>query len=128
MEGAGDETMSMDCGGDETSPDATVITSNLVESSVFILLQPHDELDADKIDAPTDPCSHCASHSENHRTPGLSASVSGEAQKVRGIGPLAIVRFASRAELTVAQIGLPREHAPPVKSIPLNILLNVFLI
>ena len=81
-----------------------------------------------KLELPVEVCTHCMSHSGVPNAPISSVSVADQSNKDVGSVPLAVSRFFVRPSMTLAQIGLPREHAPPGSSAPLHIVLNIFLI
>lgn len=83
---------------------------------------------ANKVDLPIDACTHCVSHSGIQNAPVSSVSVPDQSNRDLGSGLSPISRFLAQPAMTLAQIGLPREHAPPGSSAPWYILINVFLI
>jgi len=83
---------------------------------------------ANKFDQPFQSCAHCVGHSGLANAPVSFVSVSGQSGKDVGPVLLPVSRFLVRPNVTLAQIGLPREHAPPGTSAPRHILINVFLI
>jgi hypothetical protein len=82
---------------------------------------------ASKFDQPFESCAHCVGHSGVANAPVSFVSASGQSGKELGSVLLPVSRFLVRP-LTIAQIGLPREHAPPGTSAPRHILISVFLI
>lgn len=83
---------------------------------------------ASKFDQPVEPCAHCVGHSGIANAPVSFVSVSGQSGKDVGRVLLPVSRFLVRAPLTLARVGLPREHPPPGASAPVHILTSVFLI
>jgi hypothetical protein len=81
-----------------------------------------------KLEPPIEACTHCMSHSGVANAPISSVSVADQSNKDFGSVPLPVSRFLVRPAMVFAQIGLPREHAPPGTSAPRHILMNVFLI
>ena len=83
---------------------------------------------ANRIGQPMEPCPHCLSHSGILNAPISSLSLPDQSSKDLGLVPLLVSRLLVPATATLAQIGSPREHAPPGSSAPRHILINVFLI
>jgi hypothetical protein len=83
---------------------------------------------ANRFDQPFESCAHCVGHSGVANAPVSFVSVSGQSGKDVGPVLLPVSRFLVRPPLTLAQIGIPREHAPPGTSAPIHILFSVFLI
>ncbi len=83
---------------------------------------------ANRIEQPVGRCTHCMSHSGTQNAPVSSVSVPNRSNKDSGSVPLRVTRFLTRPAMTLAQIRLPRQHAPPGSSAPRHILINVFLI
>jgi len=81
-----------------------------------------------KLESPIDACTHCMSHSGVPNAPISSVGVADQSNKDFGDVPLPVSRFLVRSSVTFAQIGLPREHAPPRTNAPRHILISVFLI
>ncbi len=78
-------------------------------------------------DQPVESCAHCLGHSAlaNATVPVVSA------QSGKEIGRSVLLPasgFHVRLAIALAQIGLPREHAPPASSGPRHILISVFQI
>jgi hypothetical protein len=86
-----------------------------------------DDAIANKVEQPIETCTHCLSHSGILNAPLSSISVLNQSNKDLGSVQLPLSRLV-RALTTLAQIGLPKEHAPPGSSAPRYILINVFLI
>jgi hypothetical protein len=124
-----DESMPMD-GGDMQGmmmDDANVLpASNIHEAAQ--LANPEVLVTTNKLGLPIDACPHCMSHSGVPNAPISSVSVADQSNKDFGSTPLPVSRFLVRPSMTLAQLGLPREHAPPGISTPRHILINVFLI
>jgi hypothetical protein len=87
-----------------------------------------ESVPSNKVELPTEACTHCMSHSGVPNAPISSVSVADQSNKDFGSLPLPLSRFLVRPSMTLAQIGLPREHAPPGTRAPRYILINVFLI
>jgi hypothetical protein len=87
-----------------------------------------EEALANRFDQPLQSCAHCLGHSGNINAPISSVSVPNQSNKDIGPVPLPASSILARRSMTVAQVGLPREHAPPGSSAPRHVLLNVFLI
>jgi len=87
-----------------------------------------NEAAASKFDQPVEPCAHCVGHSGVANAPVSFVSVSGQSGKDVGPVLLPVSRLLVRPNVTLVQIGLPREHAPPGTNAPRHILISVFLI
>ena len=87
-----------------------------------------EEAVANKFDQPVESCAHCLAHSSIFSAPISTVSVSDQSNKDPGAIPLSVSRSLARPAMRLAQIGRPREHAPPGNSAPRHILINVFLI
>jgi hypothetical protein len=83
---------------------------------------------ANKVEPPIETCTHCLSHSGVLNALVSSVSVPDQSHKDFGSLRLPLSKLLVRAATTLAQIGLPKEHAPPVSSAPRHILISVFLI
>ena len=83
---------------------------------------------ANKLQLPIESCPHCMSHSGVPNAPVASVSVAEHSNKDLGAVPLPVARFLLRPSMAIAQIGLPREHAPPRTNAPRYILISAFLI
>lgn len=83
---------------------------------------------SNKLELPTEACTHCMSHSGVPNAPITSVGKADQSNKDFGSVPPPVSRFLVRPAMTLAQIGLPREHAPPGTRAPRYILINVFLI
>ncbi len=81
-----------------------------------------------KFEQPAESCTHCMSHSGVANAPISSVSVADQSNKGSGLATLPVSRFLIRPAMKLAQIGLPREHAPPGAKAPRHVLINVFLI
>ena len=77
---------------------------------------------------PVESCAHCLGHSGIINAPISLVVMPDQSNKGLGSVPLLVSRFPGRPAITLAQIGLPREHAPPGGSAPRRLLINVFLI
>lgn len=83
---------------------------------------------ANKVDQPVNSCAHCLGHSGIANAPVSFVRVSNQLGQEINPVLLPTSRFLSRPAVASAQIGLPREHAPPASSAPRHILISVFLI
>lgn len=97
-------------------------------SAISYLLVADDDALANKVEKPVETCTHCLSHSGIFNAPISSVSVPVQSNKDLGSVPLPVSRFLVPAAATLTQIGPPRDHAPPGRSAPRYILINVFLI
>ena len=88
----------------------------------------HPLVSANRIEVPLDACTHCMSHSGLPNAPLSSVRTPDQSNKDIGSARLWPARFLVRPAITLAQIALPREHAPPGSSAPRHVLINVFLI
>lgn len=118
----GDESMN------HSAMDEVVIDASTADMSIPARPGFVEEAVANTFDQPGDSCAHCLGHSGIVNAPISSVSVPDQSNKDLGSVPLPVSRFLTRPAMTLAQIGLPREHAPPGNSAPRHILLNVFLI
>jgi len=83
---------------------------------------------ANKFDQPVEPCSHCMNHSGVPNAPVSFVSVPDQSRKESGSVLLPVLSFRLRPAITIAQSGSARQHAPPGRTAPRNILICVFLI
>jgi len=83
---------------------------------------------ANKFGQPVEPCAHCVGHSGIANAPVSFVSVPHQSGKGLGSVLLPVSRLLVRPNVTLVQIGLPREHAPPGTNTPRHILISVFLI
>lgn len=114
---------------DHNAMDDIVIDTATVDKSIqSSRLAFGDEIVANKLDQPVESCQHCLGHSGIVNAPISSVSVPDQSNKDVGSVPLHVARFLARPAMTLAQIGLPRDHAPPGSGAPRHILINVFLI
>jgi hypothetical protein len=107
---------------DDVAIDATP-TSDSLSSTVI-----SDEAPGNRFDQPVESCAHCMSHSSVPNAPVSFVSAPDQSKKDFGSVTSPVSSFLVRPAMTPAQIGLPREHAPPGMSTPRHILINVFLI
>lgn len=134
MDGMAMNRMNMDdIAMGDTSMDHEVMADRVSDVAVdlsipFPRLAFTEEYSANRFDRPVQSCAHCLGHSGIVNAPISSASISDQSSRDLGSILLPVSRFLARPALTVAQIGLPREHAPPGSSTPRHILINVFLI
>ena len=120
---------------DDMAMDAVVIPDSGTDcskmkgmSAISYLAVADDNSLANKVEKPVETCTHCLSHSGIFNAPISSVSVPDQSNKDLGSVPLPVSRFLVPAATTLAQIGPPRDHAPPGSSAPRYILINVFLI
>jgi hypothetical protein len=109
---------------EETAIDAPSVDLAITFSRVAL----DGEAAANKFDQPVESCTHCLGHSGSVNAPISSVSVPEQSNKDFGPVPLPVARFLARSAMTLAQIGLPGEHGPPVSTAPRHILINVFQI
>jgi hypothetical protein len=130
MDGMANESMPMDDSNTEdmVMDDADLPASTTASDDLTVLAGVEESVPANRLELPADTCTHCLSHSGAQNAPVSSLSVADQSNKNFGSVPLPVSRFLTRSVTTLAPIGLPREHAPPGKSAPRHILLNVFLI
>ena len=130
MDNMADESMSMN-GGDMqgmTMDDADVPSSTLAGDEIPVASTSGELAQANKVELPVDACTHCMNHSGIQNAPVSSVSVPDQSNKGLGSVLLPVSRFLAQPAMTLAQIGLPREHEPPGSSAPRYILISVFLI
>ena len=129
MDAMADESMPMDAADmpGMTMDDADVPPATLASDEIPVASTSEESVPANRVELPVDACIHCMSHSGIQNAPVSSVSVPDQSNKDLG-SDLSPVRFLAQPAMTVAQIGLPREHAPPVSSAPRYILISVFLI
>jgi hypothetical protein len=127
MVGMSDESMPMEGHDmqDMLMDDADVPTDSSFDS--LQLSNSEDLVATNKIEAPAESCTHCMSHSGFANAPISSVSMA-DSYRDHGSVPLLVSRLLVRPSMTHAQIGLPREHAPPGTSVTRHILISVFLI
>jgi hypothetical protein len=132
--------MSMDGAStdDMTTPDASLCHATISDTTKGAAIAemsepvyppvPNRETVANRFDQPFQTCAHCVSHSGPANAPVSFVTASGQSVKAVGLVLLPVSRFDVRPQVTIAQVGLPGEHAPPGPSVPRNILISVFLI
>lgn len=130
MDGMTDESMQMDGIDmrDMMMEDASVPPSSADIDDVTLLSSSEELVPANRVQLPIEACTHCMTHSGAQNAPVSSASVPDQSNKDIGSVPLPVSRFLIQPPMPLAQIGLPREHAPPGSSAPRHILINVFLL
>lgn len=130
MDGMNMDDMAMDVTSMDHMPlnDIVIDASNIDVSIPFSPAAFSEEAVANKFDQPVESCAHCLGHSGIVNAPVSFVSVSDQSGKEIGSVLLPVSRFLSRPAITLAQIGLPREHAPSDSSAPRHILISVFLI
>jgi len=103
--------------------------SPLVLASQIDQLSSSDgSVSANRIEDPVDGCTHCMSHSGLQNAPVSTVRLPDQSNRDMSSMLLSVPRFLTRPAMTLAQIVLPREHAPPGSSAPRHILISVFLI
>ena len=118
----------------DTSMDHMAVNDMVIDAAtvdMFIPVSPPaftEEAVTNKFDQPVGSCPHCLGHSGIVNAPVSSVSVPEQSGKETGSVLLPVSRFPIRPAIALAQIGLPREHAPPGSSAPRHILISVFLI
>lgn len=120
MDGSDMQDMIMDDEGLRSAPLATNDGALLFTSEVIV--------PANTLELPNDTCGHCLSHSGITNAPVSSVSVPDQSNRDHGSVVLPVSKFLARPTMTQAQIGLPREHAPPGSTAPRHILISVFQI
>jgi len=135
MDGMSMDDMSRD---DMTTPDASMCHATISDTTRGAAIAdmpkpvntpvPNPETVANRFDQPFQTCAHCVSHSAPANAPVSFVTASGQSGKDVGLVLLPVSRFDVRPPITIAQVGLTREHAPPGTSVPRNILISVFLI
>jgi len=130
MDGMSDESMKMDDVDmqDVIRGDASVQPSSAGSDEVALLSSSEELVQANSLELPIEACTHCMMHSGAQNSPISSVSVPDQSNKDIDSVPLPVSRFLTRPAMTLAQLGLPREHAPPGSSAPRHILNNVFLL
>jgi hypothetical protein len=130
MDGMNMDDMAMaDASMDHMAVNDMVIDAATVDMSIpFPRLAFGEESRANRFDQPVESCAHCLGHSGDVSAPVSSVSVPDQSGKETGSVLLPVSRFPIRPAIALAQIGLPREHAPPGSGAPRYILISVFLI
>jgi hypothetical protein len=135
MDGMSMDGMNMDdMAMPDTSMDHMAVNDMVIDAAtvdMFIPLSPPaftEEAVTNKFDQPVGACPHCLGHSGIVNAPVSSVSVPDQSGKETGSVLLPVSRFPIRPAIALAQIGLPREHAPPGSGAPRYILISVFLI
>jgi hypothetical protein len=135
MDGMSMEGMNMDdMAMDATSTDHLAMNDMVIEAAAVDMSIPFslpaftEEAVANKFDQPVESCAHCLGHSSIVNVPVSFVSVLDQSGKEISSVLLPVSRFLIRPAIALAQIGLPREHAPPGTSAPRYILVSVFLI
>ncbi len=129
MDGMNTDDMAMDA----TSMDHMAMNDMVIDAAIVDMPIPFsppafaEEALANKFDQPVESCAHCLDHSGIVNARVSFVSVSDQSGKEMGSVLLPVLRFLLRPASAQAQIGLPREHAPP-DSAPRHILISVFLI
>jgi hypothetical protein len=100
---------------------ATVDTSSRLTPTIV-----NQNTFGNRFEQPIEPCRHCLTHSGIVNAPVSIVSVQSGREIYSGLLP--IPGFLVRPAIAIAQMGLPREHAPPDRTAPRHILNSVFLI
>ena len=130
MDGMNMDDTAMDATSmDHTAMNEMIIDATTVDKSITISLPAFgEEAVANKFDQPVESCTHCLNHSGIVNAPVSFVSVADQSGKEIGSVLLPVSRFLIRLAIAPAQIGLPREHAPPGMRASRYILISVFLI
>jgi len=123
-----DDRAMADASMDHMATNHLMIDAATVDVSIPFSAPASSEAAASKFDQPVQPCAHCVGHSGIANAPVSFLSVPDQSGKELGSVLLPVSRFLVCPNVTLAQIGLPREHAPPGTSAPRHILISVFLI
>jgi hypothetical protein len=83
---------------------------------------------ANRMEPPIDACAHCVSHASVQNAPVSSLGVADHFNKDPAPALARLPRSIAGPAMTLSQLGLPNEHAPPGGSTPRYILISVFLI
>jgi hypothetical protein len=130
MEGMANDSMQVD--GDDMQgmvmDDESLPAHHSASNEEALLTAADESVGANTLELPIDACTHCLSHSGTKNAPVSSVCAQDQSSKEVGPAPWPMSRFFARPSVTLALIGLPREHGPPGKRAPRYILLNVFLI
>lgn len=130
MDTMADDSMSMN-GSDMpgmTMDNADVPPSTLASDEIPVASTSEESALTNRVESPIDACPHCMNHSGIQNAPVSSVSVSDQSNKNLSSVLSPVSRFLAQPAMTLARIGLPREHAPPGGSAPRYILISVFLI
>jgi hypothetical protein len=108
--------------------DADIPPRSLISDEIPSASATEESTSANKVDLPIEACTHCMSHSGLQNAPISSVSPPEQSSKDPGSVLSPVSRFPAQPAMTLSQIGLPREHAPPGSTAPRYILISVFLI
>lgn len=86
-----------------------------------------NEVLANEFGQPVESCAHCLSHSGLSNAPASFVNVPDQSNKTVSLA-LPVPAFLVPPPMTLAQSGLPRQHAPPGTSASRHLLISVFLI
>jgi hypothetical protein len=128
MNGIADESMPMDGDMQDMVMDSADVPPISSTDEATRLSNSEEPAPSNKLELPTEACTHCMSHSGVPNAPITSVSMADQSNKDFRSVPLPASRFLVRPPMALAQIGLPREHAPPGTRAPRYILISVFLI
>ena len=131
MDGMSMDGMNMDdMAMDDTSMGRMATNEVIIDATTVDMSIPlpafGEEAVANKFDQPVESCTHCLNHSGIVNAPISFVRVSDQSGSEIGSVLLPVSRFLIRP--ATAQIGLPREHAPPGIGASRYILISVFLI
>jgi hypothetical protein len=129
MDAMANDSMPMDGNDmqDMVMDDANIPPSSSIDPATQLSTS-EEFVPTNKLELPIEACTHCMSHSGVPNAPISSVSVADKSNKDFASVLLPVSRFLVRPSMTLAQIGLPREHAPPGTNAPRYILISVFLI
>jgi hypothetical protein len=129
MDGMAGNSMQMD-GIDMSglTMEGPLVAPSSLDNQVNQLAGSNEWLSPNRIEEPLDGCTHCMSHSGLQNAPISSVRLPDQSNRDLGSALLPVPGFLTRPAVAFAQIGLPREHAPPGSSAPRHLLINVFLI
>ena len=130
MDGMNMDDVAMDATSmDHPSMNEMIIDSPSVDMSIpFSLAAFSEKAAAKKFEQPIESCTHCLNHSGTVNAPVSFVCVTDQSGKETGSVLVPVSRFLIRPAIAPAQIGLPREHAPPGMRTSRHILISVFLI
>src|SRR6266404_3480093 len=120
MDGMIDESMRMDSVDMQNMmmEDKSVPPAPAGIDEATLLSSSEELVPANRLELPIEVCTHCMTHSGAQNAPISSVSVPDQSNKEIDSVPLPVSRFFARPSITLAQIGLPREHAPPGNGAP----------
>jgi hypothetical protein len=128
MNGIANENMPMDGDMQDMVMDNADVPPKSSTDEATKLSNSEESAPSNKLELPSEACKHCMSHSGVPNAPITWVRMADQSNKDFGSVPLPVSRFLVRPPMALAQIGLPREHAPPGTRAPRYILINIFLI